>query len=57
MHNVGFRPTVGVLTLALAIAAALSSSERSEAQTYPIRQNHCAVSRWRYRGCHSARRR
>jgi tripartite-type tricarboxylate transporter receptor subunit TctC len=37
MHNVGFRPTVGVLTLALAIAAALSSSERSEAQTYPSR--------------------
>jgi tripartite-type tricarboxylate transporter receptor subunit TctC len=37
MHNMGFRPTVGVLTLALAIAAALSSSERSEAQTYPSR--------------------
>ena len=37
MHNVGFRPTVGVLTLALTIAAALSSSERSEAQTYPSR--------------------
>jgi len=33
----GFRPTVGVLTLALAIAAALSSSERSEAQAYPSR--------------------
>jgi tripartite-type tricarboxylate transporter receptor subunit TctC len=37
MHNMGFRPTVGVLTLALAIAAALSSSERSEAQAYPSR--------------------
>lgn len=37
MNNVGFRPTMGVLTLALTIAAALSSSERSEAQTYPSR--------------------
>ena len=37
MHNVGFRPTVGVLILAVAMAAALSSSERSEAQTYPSR--------------------
>src|SRR6476659_6521902 len=37
MHNVGFRPTVGVLILAVAMAAALLSSERSEAQTYPSR--------------------
>ncbi|MGC1573659.1 MAG: tripartite tricarboxylate transporter substrate-binding protein, partial [Pseudolabrys sp.] len=37
MHKTGFRPIVGVLTLILAIAAALSSSERSEAQTYPSR--------------------